>query len=103
MMATAEEQIRKFQEFIEDHYKAKLLEAASKGRAALTVDFNDLTKFDPGLAEDLLNSPEDTLKAAELAFRQIDLPEEAKIKLRLANLPESQKVMISEIRSSHIG
>ncbi|MBI2141976.1 hypothetical protein HYU15_00625 [Candidatus Woesearchaeota archaeon] len=102
-MATADEQIRKFQEFIEDHYKAKLLEAASKGQSALTIDFNDLTKFDPGLAQELLNSPEDALKSAELACRQIDLPEEAKIKPRLTNLPESQKVMISEIRSSHIG
>ncbi len=99
----AEEQIRKFQEFIEDHYKASLLEAVSTGKAFFTVDFAELSKFDPALAEELLDSPEESLKAIEIACRQIDLPNEKRIRPRIANIPESRKIMISNIRSEHIG
>lgn len=101
---SAEEQVRKFQEFIEDNYKVKLLEASSTGKSFFTVEFSDLSKFDPSLAEELLNKPEDTIRAMEIACRQIDLPGEAsKIRVRLINLPEARKVSIRHIRSEHLG
>lgn len=99
----AEEQIRKFQEFIEDTCKANLLEAVSSGRDYLHIDFSDISKFDPALAEGLINSPEDSIKSLEMACSQIDLPRETKIRIRLTNLPEAQKILIRNIRSEHIG
>jgi replicative DNA helicase Mcm len=52
----------------------------------------------------LLDYPEDSIKAAELSIREIELPSEVKnFRVRLYNLPDSQKLKIGEIRSSHIG
>ncbi len=104
----ADEKIRKLQEFVEDNYKAKLLEAVSSGKKFFVVDFSELSKFDPSLAEEFLNEPEESLKAVEMACKQIDLPtdipnESAKIKVRLTNIPDFQKIMIRNIRSEHIG
>lgn len=95
------EQIKRFQEFIDDNYKAQLLDAISKGDYFLIMDFKELSEFDPKLAEILLEDPENVIKAAELAienFEEID-----NFKIRFSNLPDSQKIMIREIRSKHIG
>ena len=99
----AEEQIKKFQEFIEESYKPRVLEAVSAGKSFVKMDFTDLSKFDPAIAEELLNEPEETLKAIEIACGQIDLPNDKKITIRFTNLPESTKVMIRHIRSEHLG
>ena len=58
----AVEQIRKFAEFIETNYYNKLLENARKGEKLLLVDFSELSKFDPDLAVELLDMPEETIK-----------------------------------------
>jgi len=48
--------------------------------------------------------PEEAIKAAELAIEQIDLPGEKAIWfVRIENLPNSQKVMIRDIRSKQLG
>ena len=97
------EQIRKFGEFIQLNYYAELLERINKGLSSLTIKFNDLAKFDPELAEALLDNPEETIKAAEIAIEGFDLPVKVKdFRIRFSNLPESQKLMIRDIRSSHI-
>jgi replicative DNA helicase Mcm len=98
----AAEQIKKFQEFLDNYYKTDLLEAARKGKKFLIIDFADLVKFDPELSELLLETPEDVIKAAEIAIEQFDI--DAKdFKVRFKNLLESQRINIREIRSEHIG
>ena len=100
----AVEQIKRFEDFIEDNYKNQMLEQVSKGHYFLTVDFSDLIKFDPDLAEVLLNEPEETIKAAELALESFDLPKEVtRFRLRFFNIPDSSRFLIRNIRSSHIG
>ncbi len=104
----ADEQIKKLQEFIEETYKAGLLESVSAGKNFFTIDFSELSKFDPTIAEEFLNNPSDSIKAVELACRQIDLPndkppESTKIRVRLTNVPSTQKILIRNIRSEHIG
>ncbi len=98
----ADERIRRFSEFIEDSYKPALLEAASTGKKFFMVDFSELSKFDPSLAEEILDNPEEILKEMELSCKQIDLPVESKMKIRLTNLPETRKIMIRHVRSEHI-
>ena len=99
----ANEQIKKFHEFIEEHYYAQLLEAVRKGQTHLHVDFSDLMRFDSALAEELLEQPEEVLAAAELAAKEFDLPNEIKkFFFRFFNLPENQKIMIRDIRSIHL-
>ncbi|MFO8016648.1 MAG: minichromosome maintenance protein MCM [Candidatus Woesearchaeota archaeon] len=97
------DQIKKFAEFIELHHHAELLEKARRGEHFLIVDFMVLSKFDPSLADLLLEQPEEVIKAAELAIKEFDLPETNKeFKVRFSNLPESQKIIIRNIRSEHI-
>lgn len=99
-LVDAQEQIEKFQEFIELNYQKSLQNLIRKGKKSLVIDFSELAKHDPELSEQLLEDPENTIKAAELAIEQFDLKE--KIKIRLKNLPESQKVDISDIRAKDI-
>lgn len=98
-----EEQIKIFREFIERNYYPELLEAVRKGEEHLVLDFSELIKFNTEISEELLESPEELLKAAEVAIKDFDLPKKiSKFTVRLNNLPPSQKVQISEIRSKHL-
>ncbi|MFH1409254.1 MAG: minichromosome maintenance protein MCM [Nanoarchaeota archaeon] len=96
-------QISSFQDFFEQTYKASLLEQVRKGFSFFVVDFSDLSKFDPRLADDLLDYPEEVIKAAEMAVLQFDLPRAiTKFRVRFKNLPPNQEVTIRNIRSKHI-
>lgn len=98
-----QEQIKIFREFIEQNYHPQLLEAVRKGQLYLVLDFSELIKFNTEITNEILESPEELLKSAELAVREFDLPEKvAKFSVRFKNLPESEKIKISEIRSKHL-
>lgn len=98
------EQIERFKEFIDGHYKSELYDLIKQGKKSIVISFLDLVKFDHELTDELLENPEDTIRAAELAAEQFDLPEDAKrVSIRFKDLPEGQKVRISSIRSKHLG
>src|SRR3989344_9607922 len=98
-----DEQVRIFREFIEQNYYPQLLEAVRKGEQSLVLDFSELVKFNTEICEELLETPEELLKAAELAVKEFELPKKiTKFTVRLRNLPDSQKIKISEIRSKHL-
>ncbi len=98
-----EEQIKVFREFIEQNYYPQLLEAVRKGQAHLSLDFTELMRFNTEISEEMLEDPENVLKAGELTIKEFDLPKKlSKFTLRFKNLPDSQKVRISEIRSRHL-
>lgn len=96
-----EEQIRRFQEFLEKHYISQLAETVRKGGLSLAIDFSQLSEFDPDLADALLEEPEETIKAGEIAITQFDLGAKD-FKIRLSNLPPSQNYAISAIRSKDL-
>lgn len=100
-MADAQEQIEKFQEFIEENYKKKIQQLVQKDKKSLIIDFSELAKFDHELTEQLLEDPENTIRAAEIAISQLDLKEPMRV--RFKNLPESQRIPIRNIRSKDIG
>jgi len=95
-------QIEKFKDFVEVSYKKKLYELTKKGESHLLIDFSDLLQYDHELADELLEEPEETIKAAEIAISFLELPNDVLKRIRFRNLPESQKVFIKNIRSSHI-
>ena len=98
------EQIKQFHEFIRINYHSKLLENINKGDDFLIINFNELTKFNPQLAEQLLEEPEEVIKAAEMSINDFDLPKRVQdFKIRFSNLSDSQFVMVRNIRSEHIG
>ena len=103
MVSNVSDQIEKFQEFVEANYKEELHKLISKGKKSIIIDFNLFAKFDFEFAEELLNEPEETLKAVEVALSQIDELQNYSLNIRFANLPESQTYMIKDIRSEQLG
>jgi replicative DNA helicase Mcm len=100
----ASEQIEKFKEFLEAYYEKDLIAATTKGRKAISIDFNKLAEFDVELSEDLLDAPEDVVKAAELSLEHFDLPQDSALdRIRIRGLPDSQQVRVADIRSNHLG
>ena len=96
------EQIKRFQDFIDINYYNSLLENARKGNRFLLVDFSELSKYDPDLATELLDAPEETIKAIEKSIEQFDVEGLSNFKIRFYNLPQSQHMLIRDIRSKHI-
>ncbi len=100
----ATEQVRRFREYFEKNSFEKLIENSQIGKYLLAVDFKELSKYDPELAEKLLDEPDEVIKAAEISIDGFDLPGEKKsFKVRFDNLPTSQLIAIRNIRSTHIG
>ncbi|MFB6201000.1 MAG: helix-turn-helix domain-containing protein, partial [Halorhabdus sp.] len=108
-MAHAEntEFIDLFEEFYRDYYRNEIGELAQKyptEQKSLFVDWQDLYRFDPDLAEDYRNKPAQLQEYAEEALRLFDLPIDVKLgqaHVRMTNLPESTD--IREIRADHRG
>ncbi len=98
-MLNAIEQIEKFKEFIDEYYKDKINSIIKIGHKSLLIDFSELKEFDYELAEQLLNEPEESLKALELSLDNFDI----KSRIRICNLPESQLLLIRNIRSENLG
>ena len=96
------EQIKRFQDFIDSNYYNSLLDNARKGNRFLLVDFSELSKYDPDLATELLDAPEETIKAIEKAIEQFDVDGLTNFRIRFHNLPQSQHIMVRDIRSKHI-
>jgi len=108
-MATADntELIDRFEEFYRDYYRNEIGELAQKypsEQKSLFVDWQDLYRFDPDLAEDVRNQPEQLQEYAEEALRLYDLPVDVKLgqaHVRVTNLPETTG--IRDIRADHRG
>ncbi len=98
------EQIKIFKEFIEQYYNLQLQEAVRKGESFLLMDFSQLIKFNTEITEAILEEPEELLEAAEIAAKELAEPTKkvAKFNIRFINIPDSQKIMINEIRSKHL-
>ncbi|MFO7872637.1 MAG: minichromosome maintenance protein MCM [Candidatus Undinarchaeales archaeon] len=98
--------LEKFETFFREKYMDELLELAGNypDKQSLNVDFNDLDKFDPRVADQLVVDPEEVLKAAEDSLEEIELSIDGdySINVRFFNLPESQTVNIRDIRSEDL-
>jgi replicative DNA helicase Mcm len=98
------EQIKRFEQFISQNYNVALLEAIHVGNNFVYIDFTKLSKFDPELADLLLDQPEEVLKAFDIAVKNLEeVPDSVpRFYVRFFNLPQSQNVRIRDIRSSNI-
>ncbi len=97
--------VQRFYEFFQSNnqYYSQIIEAIRKKQESIRVDFHDLAEFDIDLCDALLDSPEDYLKAAQAAVREFNLPEDIQdFVVRFYNLPESQRLLIKNIRSIHL-
>ena len=95
--------IKKFQEYLEKNHRAEIVEKVRKGEKFLLVDFNALSIHNPQLADELLENPEEVIKAGELALEQFEVEGDIKnFKIRITKLPDSMEIMIKDIRSKNI-
>ncbi len=81
-------------------YKKQIGESIRKGRKVIYINFEDITSSSPLLAEALLSNPEDVLQLLETALEETGLMKN--IRIRLNNLPETQKVRIRTVRAHHL-
>jgi len=101
------ELIDTFEEFYRSYYQNEIGELAQKypdEQKSLYVDWDDLYRFDPALADDFQNKPKQLQEYAEEALRLYDLPVNVSLgqaHLRVRNLPE--RTDIRDIRADHRG
>jgi len=89
----------RLEEFVRDKYYNELL-TAIRDDESLVIDFNDLDRFDPVLADQLLEEPEQVLKQFEEAVSNL---EGVKVHVRVKNLPERRTIRIRSLRAKHLG
>jgi replicative DNA helicase Mcm len=101
------ELIDTFEQFYRNYYRNDIGELAQKyptEQKSLYVDWDDLYRFDPDLADDFRNKPQQLKEYAEEALRLYDLPVDVSLgqaHVRVQSLPESTD--IRDIRADHRG
>jgi len=108
-MARAEdtELIDVFGEFYRSYYRNEIGELAQKyptEQKSLYIDWGDLYRFDPDLADDFRTKPDQLREYAEEALRLYDLPVDVSLgqaHVRVRGLPESTE--IRDIRADNRG
>ena len=80
-----------------------LIEACEEGKGSIVVDFDAIDRFDPSLAEKLLEEPEEVLKAFSSAIENLELPPHEPMEVRVRNLPKTRQLRIRNLRAKHIG
>ncbi len=99
--------VASWQNFFEENYKSEIETVALEypEKRSLIVDYWDIDRIDPKLAEELINQPYKTIFNAEEALKNIDVAVENKIILhfRVTNLPDLHKIIIRKIRANHLG
>ncbi len=86
--------------FLRTKYYNELVKASSQENNFVVVDFSDIDMFDPAIADQLLEHPEDIMKKFNEAVKDIDLTNTPEIKIK--NIPESNRIRIRSLRSKHL-
>lgn len=92
--------IEQFEQFYQLNYQDEILQKGGSDEAALLVDFPELSMFDLSMAENLLEDPDETIEAANLALETFDTTDT--LNPRFRNLPSSSHLPIRETRSRHL-
>ncbi|MFH1840410.1 MAG: minichromosome maintenance protein MCM [Nanoarchaeota archaeon] len=103
MVIDIQNQIEQFKDFIETVYSKNLTNIIEKGERSILLDFQELSKFDIELAEQIISEPTESIQNAEIALTQIDILKDLSLKARFCNLPVASKLQIRDIRSVDLG
>lgn len=108
MSATSAEQtelVESFEQFFKNYYDEEIKQLAQKypnESRSLHVDWMELYRFDPDLADDYLSQPNKLGRYASEALRLYDLPIDitlGDVKVRVRNLHDSEVIGVGEIRA----
>jgi len=99
--------VASWQQFFEEHCKSQLetLALSYPNKRSLVLDYWKVDEVDDTLADLLLKQPYKAFFNAEEALKTIDVSLEHKMDLhfRVINLPETNKIIIRNIRANHLG
>lgn len=99
--------VEKWERLFHDYFKKEIEEVSLSYPEikSFVMDYRDLDKRDPDLADYFLQHPYNAIYTAEEALKKIDVPVEPQPSLhfRIKNLPETQKIGIRDLRSGHLG
>lgn len=90
----------KLDEFLRNKYQTDIINATKENKAII-IDFSQLDRFDPLIADQLLEDPDNVLNALNGAATKIAFDE--KITVRVKNLPASKNIRIRSLRAKHMG
>ncbi len=93
----------KLDEFLRSYYYNELLKTSKEGGESLVIEFAILDRFDPILADRLSQEPDFVLEIFDKVVKEVDLPGEQKINVRIKSLPESSNIRIRNLRAKHLG
>ncbi|RLG54809.1 MAG: hypothetical protein DRN95_08485, partial [Candidatus Hydrothermarchaeota archaeon] len=84
----------RFEKFLKNYYYKDILRVIRgyPEERSLIVDFDVLDNYDFSLAEEVINNPDEAIKACEKAIRNMELPIDlpsVKINVRFQNLPST--------------
>jgi len=106
--AGTSELVDAFEQFFRNYYDNEIKQLAQRypnEQRSLYIDWQDLYRFDPDLADDYLSQPEQLQRYAEEALRIYDLPIDVSLgqaHVRIQNLPDTESPEIREIRARHM-
>lgn len=96
--------MKRLHSYFESYKKNEIQKAMDEGKSFILVDFFELSEFDYTLGDVLLGFPEETLRAMEETMSQFYGENDSKkLKVRLCSLPTTEKLLIRDIRSEHLG
>lgn len=104
MAASVVSSRQKWKEFFTRYYKPGIQQlAVSDAKAkSISVDFQDIVKFDVRLSDELLRNPEKVLRDAEEAIPLVDLPVKRKVAAFVRVIHVPRKTQVRDLRSGHI-
>ncbi|MFB6154351.1 MAG: LAGLIDADG family homing endonuclease [Haloferacaceae archaeon] len=104
-----QELTERFIQFYRNYYRdeiGRLAQRYPNEQRSLYVDYNDLYTFDPDLARDFLNKPEQIREYAEEALRLFDLPADVKLgqaHVRLHSIDRGVDIRNIRVHDDHVG
>ncbi len=96
----AEELKQEARAFFDAHKKEILGKAGREENKVIHINFEELVRFSPMIAERLMESPEETIMLMEVAVDDADLVKNARI--RFLSLPDSHSEKIRNLRAKHL-
>ncbi|MFQ3308056.1 MAG: replicative DNA helicase Mcm [Candidatus Nanohaloarchaea archaeon] len=97
------EAVNEFEELFSTQMYEEVARTVQAGDDSVVVNFKEMDKFNPELAEFLKEHPQDGVNAAEEAVEGVDIVSDEELKVRFKEMPEEDFVYLKNLRSKHIG
>ena len=98
----ADELLTRFNDFFKLYYHSKIKQNIREGKNRVTIDFPELTHFDPELSEELINRPDDVLEVGGEAIKNIEDNTPKIFNLRVRGEIPAAKYRIRDLRVEHL-